>query len=40
MVDCDKKGSAAGGLEGDFAEGEGECGESLSVLFLIMLVYW
>lgn len=27
MVNCDDKGSACGGLEGDFAYGEGECGE-------------
>lgn len=34
MVDCDDEGSAGGGLEGDFAEGEGECGEEfLGVLF-------
>lgn len=36
MVDCDDEGSAGGGLEGDFAEGEGECGEEfLSVLFFM-----
>jgi hypothetical protein len=36
VVDCDDKGSAGGGLEGDFAEGERECGEELlSVLFII-----
>lgn len=39
MVDCDDEDSAGGGLEGDFAKGEGECGEEfLGVLFFLIHV--